>query len=698
MNDHMSTSSEKSSSCGRYGGSRHIITRHIKTRNTTAIAPTPQAPVRTDHFVHSAVDDVEVLAFTSSPLAPTQAVDAGTTKVTVPTIQVQECTINIVSLRWNIFTKNVTPATPTTPLPKSRARIEQTTQLVYCCQLLSIGQASSPASVADEPEVTPLDEAQQEWVQLIDREEQNHLFWIIEKLVRAFIEDNSKDSTAIAEIVKDLNRNRDHQPILQLLDGLRDSDNAYLKYQAAYAYQALQYVPDDETPLQVVWRYSKMAAAGASATTSVFKLDPYDLIMGIKNFPEFAVSVVGVATAGNEGHSTLRQGAGTAVRATKDNSDTMEKRSWYLALQGTALFIRQGRLYDFKQVVLDAPCCHDVNFQWGVCRQLGEIALDPLWDDGVRQQAMKFLGAIYRRSWKAQEDVKRWILTILFQISGMKDSFIKDYACVLLKMLKSGNATELPGIFPLCARLPLPASFPLLNRVQEIPKVEYDLHKLRMQRIDEYKQAVYITPLAKLSLQAPDDNLFPLMDKVEEFLASDRQVMLILGDSGAGKSTFNRHLEYSLWQRFKTGDRIPLFVNLPALERPEKELIPEQLRFYDFSEEQVRELKQHRRFMLICDGYDESQLVANLHTTNAFNQSGQWEVKLFITCRTQYLGPEYRERFGGTNDLFQEAVIVPFSMSQIEMYVEKYVSLEPRTWVKEDYMDKLTIIPNLIDL
>ncbi|KAF8931792.1 hypothetical protein BGZ47_011689 [Haplosporangium gracile] len=49
--------------------------------------------------------------------------------------------------------------------------------------------------------------------------------------------------------------------------------------------------------------------------------------------------------------------------------------------------------------------------------------------------------------------------------------------------------------------------------------------------------------MAKSNLQSSDDTLFPLMDKVKDFLAGDCQVMLILGDSGAGKSTFNRHLD-----------------------------------------------------------------------------------------------------------------------------------------------------------
>lgn len=76
------------------------------------------------------------------------------------------------------------------------------------------------------------------------------------------------------------------------------------------------------------------------------------------------------------------------------------------------------------------------------------------------------------------------------------------------------------------------------------------LDNLRRQRLVDYKQSVYILPMAKVSLQAPGDILFPLLSKVQAFLEGNSQVMLILGDSGAGKSTFNHHLEHRLWEYY----------------------------------------------------------------------------------------------------------------------------------------------------
>ncbi|KAG0285726.1 hypothetical protein BGZ96_010056 [Linnemannia gamsii] len=236
---------------------------------------------------------------------------------------------------------------------------------------------------------------------------------------------------------------------------------------------------------------------------------------------------------------------------------------------------------------------------------------------------------------------------------------------------------------------------------------ENTLKALKVRRLEEYRQPVYIPPMAKASLQAKGEDFFPLMAKVQEFLDSERQVMLILGDSGAGKSTFNRHLERLLWINYKKDNSIPLFINLPDIERPDQDMITKQLQAHEFSEDQILEMKMHQHFILICDGYDESQLTSNLHKTNRLNQRDQWRTKMIISCRTQFLGAVYLDRFApqlmdrytkARSDLFQEAVIAPFSTKQVEDYVAQYVPLKPRPWVTEDYMLMLSKIPNLMDM
>ncbi|KAG0204363.1 WD_REPEATS_REGION domain-containing protein, partial [Mortierella sp. NVP41] len=215
-------------------------------------------------------------------------------------------------------------------------------------------------------------------------------------------------------------------------------------------------------------------------------------------------------------------------------------------------------------------------------------------------------------------------------------------------------------------------------RILTVSDIEYDLHKLRDRRLEERENVLYIPPQAKPSLQSPDDTLFPLMENALEFLASPRQVLLLLGDSGGGKSTFTLQLEYTLWSTYQRGDPIPLHVSLPSIDNPLQDMIAKQLKRLDFTDIQIQELKQHRQFIVICDGYDESQLKKNLYTTNMLNRPGQWRAKVVISCRSQYLGLDYRTRFQPTveryeqvpTDLFQEAVIAAFSRTQIRQYVE----------------------------
>ncbi|KAG9062280.1 hypothetical protein KI688_006612 [Linnemannia hyalina] len=145
-------------------------------------------------------------------------------------------------------------------------------------------------------------------------------------------------------------------------------------------------------------------------------------------------------------------------------------------------------------------------------------------------------------------------------------------------------------------------------------------------------------------------------------------------------------------------------------------MVAKQLRIYNFKDDQIQELKLHRQLILICDGYDESQQLVNLHKTNMLNQPGQWNTKMIVSCLTQFLGPTYLDRFkpqpfdrysSGSQDLFQEAVVAPFSKDQVKNYVEQYAkdpqaallfSNSQAPWSAEEYMDKLAAIPNVMDL
>ena len=283
-------------------------------------------------------------------------------------------------------------------------------------------------------------------------------------------------------------------------------------------------------------------------------------------------------------------------------------------------------------------------------------------------------------------------------------------AGTLLRELKPNEDTECPDKFPVAyplkVNLPELASPSLLDRVQNIPDVEGPLRILKRQRTKESSNTVYVQTQAKSRFQDTDNTGTPLIDKVKKFLQSDQKVFLILGDSGAGKSKFCRKLELDLWQSYKSkDDRIPLHINLPAIDKPEIDMIAKQLRMDEFTETQIREMKHHRKFILICDGYDESQQTHNLYMSNRLNQPNEWDALMVISCSSEYLGSDYQFRFQpGDRDhhqqesLFQQAVITPFSTKQIHEYIKQHVSVKQPLWHEKDYNQALDFIPSLKDI
>lgn len=545
-----------------------------------------------------------------------------------------------------------------------------------------------------------------------------------------------------------VSRESDHEPLQRLLIDMMQSEDIYLKHQAAYAFQALMHIPNDESTKDCVLRNATTLVQGIIGVASIVNLNFEGFANGASEFYDAAVGVIEIADKVYSGIESFRDGGQGLWESLKGGLKSRGRIVWYMALREAKEHIQNGRLDEFNDFVFKVLCARSVEFQWGICLYLGEIAINPLWDLESREHAVEFLGTIYRDPLftprKPDPTLYSWILNVLRQVSEMRDEDIATYvnhahssnkdvanhAQLMLKDLVGvGNDdrqklyTETmegdPNQFPIKIRLTPPASFPLLTKVHNIPNVEFELNNVKKQRLAHTVNPLYIPPQAKPSLQSTDDDaLFPLMEKAENFLKGPNEVLLLLGDSGAGKSTFNLQLERTLWLSYIKYGPIPLYINLPDIERPDQDLIAKHLRKLNFKEPQILEMKLHRRFVVICDGYDESQLKTNLHFTNKWNQPGQWKVKVVISCRGQYLGSDYRTRFqpqadrysttrnADANELMEEAAFAPFNMTQVEQYVEQYTKNPPEAnihagkpmWTKDDYLSKLRRIPNLMDL
>ncbi len=213
---------------------------------------------------------------------------------------------------------------------------------------------------------------------------------------------------------------------------------------------------------------------------------------------------------------------------------------------------------------------------------------------------------------------------------------------------------------------------------------------------EAFKQTLqlYVAPHGKVSLNETI-NTVHLFPQVRTFL-NDKYVILLTGDSGAGKTTFNRILEKQLWDQKKEPDAIPLFISLASIDKPEHNLIAKALKKKGLSEFQIQTLRtEKQKFIFILDGYDEIRQTRNIYLSNGINQPDGWQGRMVISCRSEYLGEDYRSRFQpnphlqGEDPSFQEVVIAPFSEAERSQYLEKYVQHNQMTWAVQRYQNAL---------
>ncbi|KAG0286169.1 hypothetical protein BGZ98_005189, partial [Dissophora globulifera] len=536
----------------------------------------------------------------------------------------------------------------------------------------------------------------------------------------------------VDEKVAGLDRVKEHEPLLKMLSGLRRREDPFLKYQALYAFQALQWVPNDETKRACGLRHVAGVVEGLIKISGVVQLDFRGFLGGLQDIQKALEGTYEVLKSGWEDVPTLIKDGKGIFDSVKEGLGSSRRHPWYIALRGAESLVRNGQLSDFNKLVSTTPYLQEPVFQWGICQLLGEIAVDSIWEQDTRVQAIKFLAEMYRSitGSKRRQEIQKWILTILQQISGLSDiesysttdpllktgnESVKDQAQAFLDDLEKDDNEPFSYPYLLRGRLPFPRSSVLLRDVNDNPDLELVLDRLRRQQWNAYnKQSVYIQPLSKASLHAPEDILIMLHTRVHDFLKGKAEVMLILGDSGAGKSTFNRHLEYDLWDKYEPGSPIPLFIGLKTINNPDQDMIKQQLEHLGvFSNQHIDELKLSRQFILICDGYDERGKWSNLHTNNSFNKPSRWKAKMIIACRTQYLNPNYLSYLQPSMDgdpvshsLYEEAVIVPFKAEQMKEYIDHYIttpglreSFNSRPlWTTEMYIKRLQEITGLLEL
>ncbi|KAF9338779.1 hypothetical protein BGZ91_007928, partial [Linnemannia elongata] len=505
----------------------------------------------------------------SHPSGDSQSIPSSTTKRKVFSASLIEA-----HFLEDIFGEDTPRPTMKTELPQPQQRIEMTHQLVYCNALLlrdtlSLSKAapgedadSSSPLVLQEP---AFDNAELDWLETTKKDpmEADHLRWLATRVVEQFVADENKTSTKIAEVialgrilekehyrkllatfikefvdarildvdilqglvqlvqdaspgylvsddlvkilgtlrvclegthqqsiehsyhltlavsrildvmadhrVKDLDRVLEHEPLSDVLSGLKGTSDPYLLYQACYAYQALQSVPNDETALGAMFRHTIGVADGLTKVSAVITLDLMSALEGLGRLQEALDKTVEVVGSVYEVFCLLMESGRGVFDSLKEAFGSGQRHPWYLAVKQAVILL--GHLYKNDQ-------------DWG-------------WD----------------------ESVEAWMLTIITKLCASSEEAVSETARSVLQDLTVEQSTLIKHPYPLTARLLFPSASPLLAKVQNIQYPEYELHKFLSQRLNMAKMPIYISPMAKASLQARDNELFPLKEKVQEFLA-----------------------------------------------------------------------------------------------------------------------------------------------------------------------------------
>ncbi|UUM22293.1 pentapeptide repeat-containing protein [Mycoavidus sp. SF9855] len=566
----------------------------------------------------------------------------------------------------------------------------------------------------DADDLVKILEVVSERLQKTHGQSEDHLYHLTYALARIL--------DAMADYVKDVDRERLREPLLSYLKSLQGSSNPYLVYQAAYACQALAYVPDDETPWQGAVRRGSSILKGVSGLVSAVKgFDLNQIVESLGNIYDGVGGAGGIVeTVGDvyQQVKSLAEGGQDFVSCLKEGLTFDKKETWYKALEGVDVLLQQRKLSDFEEFVRQASCRQHKAFQWGLSERLGQLAANPELDKETQQGALRFLEDLYGNDaqWGTQAFAKKRVIQIIRELAI--GSPIAEEAGKLLARLayeidsqkrafyESCLKDAAAGPYPLYKRVLATSSPTLLERAQNTPKVEDDLRQLKRERLKEWKkdERLYVRPQGKANFH--DIKTFDLTDEVNKFLNSaDKKILLLLGDSGAGKSTFNCALEADLWNAYlkdpknPAKDRIPLLIALPEIDNPTHELVEKYLHLKGFSQKQMRELKSHHEFVFILDSYDESQQSKNLYLSNKINQEGGWQGQVIIGCRSEYFGEDDRARFAPADATqLQEIVVAPFSETEIKRYTEAYAKANPLSWTAERYQDVLKSIPNLKEL
>lgn len=196
---------------------------------------------------------------------------------------------------------------------------------------------------------------------------------------------------------------------------------------------------------------------------------------------------------------------------------------------------------------------------------------------------------------------------------------------------------------------------------------------------------------------------------IKAFLHDSCRMLLLLGDSGSGKTLFGLWITRELWSH--QSEFVPLHIHLPALDIKDDFLSIYLRIHYNLLVEDIEYLKKKMKFLLILDAYDEMRMEHKKKNLYRFAKLYQWDIKVIITCRTEALnGYNLDEQL----DVFQpyQNDQTPIRYGYQKIYMQRfelqtqilnYINLwksQGSTLIDHDidYYQEIQIIPDLANM
>jgi hypothetical protein len=240
-----------------------------------------------------------------------------------------------------------------------------------------------------------------------------------------YIHQQSKDriyelSIAISSVVdamadtsvNDVNREQIHRSMSDYVDGLKATLDPYFVYQAAYTYQALHHILENET----IWDEALRRTQKYKLVDHVKAIDVKQVLQHLQDAYEHPDGRLNVGSQ-DENREVL-------LDYLKEGNSFDCKESWYPALRTVDALLRGGQFKEFRKLVPETPCRRHPAFQLGLCRLLGVLAANVEWDTKTRLNAIAFLEDMHKNDtvWSQSTDIKELIVTILTQLTSLPES------------------------------------------------------------------------------------------------------------------------------------------------------------------------------------------------------------------------------------------------------------------------------------